>query len=162
LVPLPDKLPPTVKLFISDVDGCWTDGGMYFGAEGQLMKRFDVKDGYCVAMLAERGIPVIWLTADDSDITRARARRLNIAEMHVCVGDKSEGLREVLEDRGLTVEEVVYMGDDVNDLPVISRLPYTVCPSDAVAEVIAAVTWVSDRPGGHGAVRQVADALLRA
>lgn len=157
----PSKLPANIKAFLSDVDGCWTDGGMYFGADGQLMKRFDVKDGYAVGMLAAAGVPVIWITADDSDITRARAERLRIAELRTCPGQKTEAVQEVLAAHGWKPEEVVYLGDDVNDLPVMAMLPNTVCPSDAVPEVLAAARWICSKPGGHGAVREISDAILR-
>jgi YrbI family 3-deoxy-D-manno-octulosonate 8-phosphate phosphatase len=160
-MPLPDRLDTQIKAFISDVDGCWTDGGMYFGADGQLMKRFDVKDGFGVGLLAARGIPVIWVTADNSAITRSRAERLQITEMRVCPDDKAEGVRAVLAEHGWTPEEVVYMGDDLNDLPVMAILPNTVCPADAVAEVIAAARWMCAKAGGHGAVREVCEAILR-
>ena len=158
---LPERFEFEVKAFISDVDGCWTDGGMYFGTEGQAMKRFDVKDGYAVGMLAERGIPVIWLTADDSLITRSRADRLKIAELHVCESDKTGEFLKVLAAHGWKAEEVVYMGDDLNDLPVMAIAPHSVCPEDAVAEVKAAATWVCERPGGHGAVREVCERMVR-
>lgn len=159
---LPERFEFEVKAFISDVDGCWTDGGMYFSAEGQAMKRFDVKDGYAVGMLAEKGIPVIWLTADDSLITRSRAERLKIAELHVCAREKTDEFLKVLSDRGWKPDEVVYMGDDLNDLPVMAMAPHTVCPADAVAEVRAAATWICERDGGRGAVREVAERMVKA
>ena len=156
---LPERFEFEVKAFISDVDGCWTDGGMYFSAEGQAMKRFDVKDGYAVGMLADKGIPVIWLTADDSLITRARAERLKIAEVHVCEGNKAEAFMQVLTAHGWKAEEVIYMGDDLNDLPVMAIVPHSVCPADAVAEVRATAKWVCEREGGRGAVREVAERM---
>lgn len=149
-----------VRALISDVDGVWTDGGMYFDRNGQALKRFDVKDGYIVRPLQEAGVAIIWVSGDDSEITRARGRKLGIDQLRVGVEDKGAEVRDVLETLGLQPDEVVYLGDDLNDLPAIAVAGFSACPLDAIAAVRRAVTRVLTRPGGHGAVRELCDLIL--
>jgi YrbI family 3-deoxy-D-manno-octulosonate 8-phosphate phosphatase len=149
-----------IRALVTDVDGVQTDGGMYFGPEGQVLKRFNVKDGYGTVALLKAGVLVAWITADDTDIVRERARRLGITELHSGVADKGACLRELRERHGLRLEEVAYMGDDLNDLPAMQEAGLTACPCDAVPEVVAAVGYVSIRKGGNGAVRELCDLIL--
>jgi len=153
-------LPEPVEILIMDVDGVLTDGGMYFDAQGQALKRFDVKDGLALVRLHEMGFPTAVVSGDDSAITRARAERMHIT--HVVLGrmDKEDAVREVLADAGVRAERAVYVGDDVSDLPAMRAVGLGVAVADAVDEVKAAAGWVTERPGGRGAVREVCDAIL--
>lgn len=151
----------TIRALVSDVDGVWTDGGMYFDRNGQALKRFDVKDGYIVRPMQEAGVAIIWVSGDDSEITRARGAKLGIDQLHVGVEDKDAVLREVLRAGGLQPEEIVYLGDDLNDLPAIAVAGFSACPQDAIAAVRQAVTRVLAHPGGHGAVRELCDLILQ-
>ena len=153
----PDK---RIRAFFSDIDGCQTDGGMYFGPEGQAIKRFNVKDGYIVAVLQQAGVKVIWVTADDSDISRARARRLGIDELVSGVKDKGIALFELKEKYNLETDETVYLGDDLNDLPAFAQAGLTTCPADAVPQVLAVADYMAEHNGGHGAFREIADLIL--
>lgn len=149
-----------IRALISDVDGVWTDSGMYFDADGQAMKRFDVKDGYIVHVMQEAGVSILWVTGDDSEITRARAERLGIDEVCGGVEDKGECVRRLLESHSLRPDEVVYIGDDLSDLPGMAQVGIAACPADAVAEVIASADLVTTNLGGKGAVREVCDLIL--
>lgn len=158
------NLPPpgrAVRALITDVDGVWTDGGMYFDHGGQALKRFDVKDGYIVGVMRRAAVLVLWVTGDDSDVTRARARWLGIDGVCSGVEDKGACVRQLMAQHDLRREEVVYMGDDLNDLPAMAEAGLTVCPADAVAEVRAAADLVTAGGGGHGAVREVCDMILK-
>ncbi len=151
-----------VRLVVLDVDGVLTDGGLWYGAQGELQKRFDVKDGHGLVLLRHAGIPSAILTARRSEIVAVRAAELGIA--HVLQGekDKGRGLAKLLDATGLAPEQLAYMGDDVNDLPVLARVGLPCCPADAVDEVRAACRFVSRRPGGHGAVRELCERVLQA
>lgn len=152
--------PGRVKLLATDVDGVLTDGGMYFGPHGQVMKRFDVKDGYGLKMLQRSGVAVAWITADDSAITRARAEALGVDVLQNGVGDKLEALTQVAEQVGCGMDEVMYMGDDLNDLPICGKVGCFVAVADAVEQVRQAADGVTCAAGGHGAVRQVCEAII--
>ncbi|NLO06736.1 MAG: HAD hydrolase family protein [candidate division WS1 bacterium] len=155
-VPLPDP----VRILLLDIDGVLTDGGMYFSAEGQAMKRFDVKDGLGVVRLAELGFPTAVVSGDRSAISAARCDVLRIG--HVVLGrmDKETAVNEVLEMTGIAAESAVYIGDDITDLPALHMVGLGVAVADAVDVVREQADWVTRRPGGHGAVREICDAII--
>ncbi len=151
-----------VELLVLDVDGVLTDGGLYYGADGELLKRFDVKDGHGLVLCRISGLPTAILTARSSRIVEVRAKELGIR--HVLQGerDKEAGLERLLAEAGVSADRVAYIGDDVNDLPVLRRTGLSACPADAVPEVRAAVDHVCAAPGGRGAVRELCELVLRA
>jgi 3-deoxy-D-manno-octulosonate 8-phosphate phosphatase (KDO 8-P phosphatase) len=151
-----------VRALVLDVDGVLTDGGMYYGAAGQELKRFDVKDGMGLHLLQKAGIAVAFITAEENDIVRQRAKKLKVADVQTGVEDKLRAFDAFLASRGLPPAEAAYMGDDLNDLPPLGRAGLALAPADAVAAVRKAAHWVVPRPGGHGAVREVCDAILAA
>ncbi len=149
-----------VKMLVTDVDGVMTDGGMYFGPNGQALKRFDVKDGYGLKLLQRSGVAVAWITSDESAITRARFAALGLDLLHDGVADKAEALQAVAVEAGCGMGEIVYVGDDLNDLAVAAMAGTFVAPADAVAEVLAQAGAVTQAAGGHGAVREVCEAII--
>jgi len=150
-----------IKIVFVDVDGTLTDGGMYFTAEGLAMKRFCVKDGLGLVRLQEAGVEVVIVSADDSPITVARARKLGVGQVILGCRDKAAEVREMLAERGLSPREACYIGDDLTDLPAFAEVGHAAAPADAVPEVLAAAEYVSRARGGQGAVREICD-LLRA
>lgn len=155
-MPLPDP----VGILILDCDGVLTDGGMYFDASGQSLKRFDVKDGLALAELARQGFPTAVISGDASRITQVRCEKLCITHARLGRMDKQAALREVLEEAGIEAAYAVYVGDDVTDIAPMRMVGLGVAVADAVPEVKAAAGWVTERPGGHGAVREVCDAIF--
>lgn len=150
-----------IKLLVMDVDGTLTDGHIYIGAQGELMKVFDVKDGYAIAhLLPPAGIVPVIITGRRSAIVEERARELAITELHQGVGDKLACLKTVAEKYRAEPAEITYIGDDLNDLDCIHFCGLTACPADAVEEVLAAVDHVCTRKGGSGAVREFIAWLL--
>ncbi len=149
-----------VKLLATDVDGVMTDGGMYFGPNGQAIKRFDVKDGYGLKMLQSNGVQVAWITADDSAITRARFAALGLDVLRDGVRHKAETLEAVASEMGCELGEIVYVGDDMNDLVVAELVGTFVAPADAAAAVKEKADAVTEKAGGHGAVREVCEAII--
>jgi len=153
-------LPGDVSVLILDCDGVLTDGGMYFDADGQALKRFDVKDGLALVRLAEMGFPTAVVSGDQSAITAARCEKLRIT--HVMLGrmDKQSALNELFAATGLSAEGAVYVGDDVTDIPAMRMVGLSVAVADAVDRVLEVADWVTQRPGGRGAVREVCDAIV--
>ena len=150
-----------VKLLVTDVDGVMTDGGMYFGVDGQIMKRFDAKDGLGLKMLQRSGVKVAWLTADKSAITQARFQALELDMMEDGKRPKPEALPELVEKLGCTLEDVVYVGDDMTDIGLVDMVPTFICPADAACDVLEQAHCVAERDGGHGAVREVCEAIMK-
>ncbi len=161
--PLPDLLERAqrVKLAVFDVDGVLTDGTLTYGPGGEALKTFSVHDGHGIVLLREAGVLCAILSARDSDIVRVRMRDLKVP--HVLQGerDKRAGFERLLALTGMSADEVAYIGDDVNDLPVLKLVGLAVCPADAAPEVRPAVHLVCAKPGGRGAVRELCELILK-
>lgn len=150
---------PRIKLLATDVDGVLTDGGMYYAADGQVMKRFNAKDGQGLALLRDSGVRIAFITADSSEICRSRAEKLRVHEVCIGVADKACSLREIMQREGISKDEAVYVGDDLPDLCMQPLVGLFAAPADAAAEVLAAADFVTRAPGGHGAMREICDAI---
>lgn len=151
-----------VKLLLLDVDGVLTDGGMWFGPEGEAFKRFDVKDGHGIVMWRLAGGRTGILSARNSASTASRAKELRLDPVLQGKRDKRTGFAEALALTGLAAEEVAYMGDDTNDLAPLSLAGLALAPADATPEARAEAHLVMQAPGGRGAVREACELLLRA
>ena len=147
-------------MLVMDVDGTLTDGKIYMSASGELMKAFNIKDGYAIARLKEYGIEPAIITGRESDIVKQRCAELKITELHQGVENKLFKLRDICAKKGLTLSQVAFIGDDLNDLPCIQQCGVTACPSDAMIQVKDSVNYVCDAKGGEGAVREYIDFLL--
>ncbi|MDO4801166.1 MAG: HAD-IIIA family hydrolase [Prevotellaceae bacterium] len=151
-----------IKYLIMDVDGTLTDGMIYMDEDGEMMKAFNIKDGYGIAvMLPQRGITPVVITGRWSEIVTERCKELKIKHCFQDVKDKLETLHKFLSKQGGTLSECAYIGDDLNDMPCMKCVKesggITACPSDAVEDVKRFVDFVSTNKGGCGAVRDFID-----
>ena len=151
-----------IKAIVFDVDGVLTDGGLWYGPTGEVMKRFDVKDGHAMVLARLTGLPIAILTARNSPIVEVRAQELKLAKVFQGRREKGPAFEELCAELGFPCSQVAYMGDDVNDLPALNRAGLSGCPADAVPQVREAVHFVSTRPGGHGAAREFVEQVLHA
>lgn len=150
-----------IKLLVMDVDGTLTDGCIYTGSNGEMMKAFDVKDGYAIKhILPTCGIIPVIITGRSSEIVAFRAKELGIVELYQGISDKEAVLRQVAQKYSASLGEIAYMGDDVNDLACMKLCGLAACPQDAVEAVRLCANVVCKRNGGHGAVREFIDSLL--
>lgn len=149
-----------IKMLVMDVDGTLTDGCIYMGADGEMMKAFHVQDGAGIAnILPELGIVPVIITGRCSQIVEKRAAELKITQLYQNVSDKLAKLKEIAGKAGITPEEIAYIGDDLNDLDCIRYCGCTGCPADAVPEALNVVDYVCKRSGGRGAVREFIEFL---
>lgn len=149
-----------IKMLVMDVDGTLTDGHIYIGAEGEMMKAFHVQDGYAIAhILPEKGIVPVIITGRSSKIVERRAAELKITHLHQGVTDKLSILKEIAAEFRAVADEIAYIGDDINDLECIRYCGLTACPADAISVVQEAVQFICSRTGGNGAVREFIDKL---
>lgn len=151
-----------VELLVLDVDGVLTDGGLYYGAEGEQLKRFDVKDGHGLVLAHLAGLRAAILTARRSAIVEKRAAELFIDPVLQGHRDKRAGLAELLARAKVPAGRCAYVGDDLNDLPALTQVRLAACPADAVEEVRGRCHLVAAAPGGRGAVREILEVILRA
>jgi 3-deoxy-D-manno-octulosonate 8-phosphate phosphatase (KDO 8-P phosphatase) len=152
----------SIRVVVSDVDGTLTDGGMYYNAEKEAMKRFSARDGMGVTLLQRSGIEVVLMTSDQTGISEARARKLGIQRVLEGVQDKSLTINELSKQLNVPLHEIAYIGDDVNDEAPLKRCGVSVCPSDAAHEVQKWVQYVCKHSGGNGAFRELAEIILLA
>ena len=149
-----------IKLLALDVDGILTDGGLYYSESGEVSKKFNVKDGKGIKLLMASGIEVAIISANDSQATVHRANKLGIDNCFIGVQDKLSILNNLCHQLNLSLSQVAYMGDDLNDLPILKAVGYPMTVADAIAENQANSLYVTKLPGGHGAVREVCNLLL--
>lgn len=155
-----DGAAKTIRALVVDVDGTLTDGGMYYGPEGEALKRFDTRDAKGLERLREHGIRVCVISAEDSPAVRARMRKLCIDDYHPGVRDKLTVLRARAREWGIALDAIAYMGDDLGDRECMEHCGFACCPSDAVPEIRRIADYVSQSGGGRGAVRDVCELLL--
>lgn len=164
---IPRELALRIKLVVLDVDGVMTDGGVYLGASESgdrvELKRFEITDGLGVGLLKRAGIAVAIVTGRRSEVVAMRARELAIEEVHQDPeAEKLPIVESILERRSLEWGELACLADDLADLPVLRRAALPVAVANAVPEVKATARWFTRRRGGEGAVREFAEALLKA
>ena len=148
------------KLVITDIDGVWTDGGMYYTAEGDVMKRFSVKDGWGVIFLRELNIPVAIMTGENTRIVQKRAEKLKIQYCFLGVKDKVAQAEALCRELGITLADVAFIGDDLNDLPLLRRVGFSASPTNTPDYVKRHVQYVTSAHGGYGAFREFVEKLL--
>ena len=162
-----------VKLFLTDVDGCLTDGAMYYGASGEELKRFCVYDGMGMALLMKAGVKCGILTSETTEIVARRAKKLQLDYLYMGVGSQvKQGVKTKLQvceqicgELGIGLEEVCYVGDDINDIDILTAVAraggIAACPPNAMPKVraIPGICLLEHR-GGEGAIRELCDEIL--
>jgi 3-deoxy-D-manno-octulosonate 8-phosphate phosphatase (KDO 8-P phosphatase) len=153
-----------IRLLVLDVDGVLTDGSLLISGDGEARKHFHVADGLAIRLLLEAGIEVAVLSGRTDRAVMARCRELGLRDENMLLGsgDKRAHLRELLGTLGVEAPETAAMGDDLPDIPVLRRVGFAACPCDAAPEVLAVCHHVCGAGGGRGAVREVAELILKA
>jgi YrbI family 3-deoxy-D-manno-octulosonate 8-phosphate phosphatase len=151
-----------VRLLCVDVDGVLTDGGMYYGPEGEVLRRFNTRDGMGLARVRDAGVGVAIISGEDDGSIRARAAKLGIADVYCGIADKLAVVERLAEREGLALEEVAYVGDDLNDLGPLERVGLPCAVADAALPVRRAAAYLTRQRGGRGAVREVCELLVAA
>lgn len=146
---------PKIKVLVMDVDGTLTDGGIYIGEDGEIMKRFHVKDGYAICeMLPQMGIKPVIITGRTSKILEKRCEELKIEYLFQGSRNKVKDMKQVIEDMGICLDFVAYIGDDLNDYAAMKLVGVRGCPADAAIEIKDISDCVTKARGGNGAVRE--------
>ena len=151
-----------IRFVATDVDGCLTDGGMYYSEEGDELKRFDTRDGKGFQLLREAGCLTGMITGEETALVARRAQKLRVDEVHQGVKDKVQALEEILARRGLSWEDVAYLGDGLGDYEALRRAGVAAVPANAVDAVRGLADVVLTAPGGAGAFREFAELILDA
>ena len=149
-----------IKLVLSDIDGVWTDGGLYFTEEREVMKKFSVYDGWGVRYCRNLSIPVGIITAEEIEMARRVAEKFKTPHIFTGVKDKLGVAKKLCEELGVTLEETAYIGDDLNDLPLLQAVGYSGCPISGSKLVRERVDYVCSTRGGDGAFREFVESIF--
>lgn len=149
-----------IKLIATDIDGVWTDGSMYYSPDGDVMKVFSTYDGMAVQMLREKGIPVAILTGENSPMVAKRAEKLQISYVYLGEQNKISRLNEICQNENITLEEIAYIGDDINDLECLHAVGVTALAGNSFLINRFSADYVTTRFGGQGAFRDFVEWLL--
>ncbi|MCM8761547.1 MAG: HAD-IIIA family hydrolase [Candidatus Omnitrophica bacterium] len=150
-----------VKLLIIDIDGVMTDGHIIYSIYGDELKFFDVQDGFGITLLNRAGIKSVIITAKKSRIVKLRARDMKVAKAYQGHHDKLKPFTRALRKFRVSPEEVCFIGDDLIDIPILKRVGFAVAVPNAVDEVKRCAHHITERAGGHGAVRELCDLILK-
>ncbi len=150
-----------LKLLLMDVDGVLTDGRLYYTEEGERIKVFDVHDGLGIKLLQRAGISTGVISGRESEALRNRLLELGIEEIYMGRFEKDGVLKEIMERKGLSPEEIGFIGDDLVDIPVLKRVGFPVAVRNAPGAVKSFAVYITLREGGRGAVREVVELILR-
>lgn len=150
-----------IKLLLLDVDGVLTDGRIIYDSRGRDSKFFDVHDGLGVFILHKSGIPAILITAKSSKTISPRAKDMHVTEVFADIFPKTAVLDRILNKYNVTLDEICFMGDDLVDLALMRKVGLPVAVANASAEIKEAALYITNRPGGRGAVREIAELILK-
>jgi 3-deoxy-D-manno-octulosonate 8-phosphate phosphatase (KDO 8-P phosphatase) len=151
-----------IRLFATDLDGVLTDGGMYYAESGDEWKKFNTRDGMGIKLLQRAGLITAIVTQERTKLVARRAEKLAIPELHQGVMEKLSCVREMAARHGLTLGQVAYIGDDINDLETLKAVGFSAAPADGMPCVTSVVDYICQKKGGEGAVREIIEMILEA
>lgn len=154
-----DKM-PEIKMFLTDCDGCLTDGGMYYSEHGDELKKFNTRDGMGFALLRERGIITGIITSESVELNRRRAEKLKLDILEAGCKDKAAAVIKLCEHYNISPDHVAYIGDDINDAEAVKMVGFGCCPANAVSQVCEVAKYVTKAKGGEGVIREVAEKII--
>tara|TARA_B100000315_G_scaffold222522_1_gene226628 strand:- start:154 stop:642 length:489 start_codon:yes stop_codon:yes gene_type:complete len=154
------KKAKNIKLLATDIDGVWTDSSMYVTLEGDFMKVFSTYDGMAVSMLKKKGVIVAILTSENTDIVLTRAEKLKITEVYIDEHEKLKRLIYLTKKYEISMDEVAYIGDDVNDLEALKAMGLSALSGNSPIQDLFTPDYITKRHGGSGAFREFADLIL--
>ena len=149
-----------IRLLISDVDGVLTDGGMYYSEKGEILKKFNTRDGMGVEILLHSKVKTILLTRENSNIVKKRGSKIKAAATYIGTFNKESQLKKICKKFQVSLAEIAYIGDDLNDLEIMKLVGFAATPLDGVKDLRKIVDYVCKNNGGHGAFREIADLIV--
>lgn len=151
---------PEIKIFLTDCDGCLTDGGMYYSEKGDEIKKFNTRDGMGFSLLREKGILTGIVTAESVELNRRRGEKLKLDFIETGCKDKLKVIRQICNRYSIDLKNVCYVGDDINDLEAVATVGFGCCPADAQDSVKNIAKYIAGLKGGNGAVREIIDYII--
>ena len=150
-----------IKLVATDIDGVWTDAKMHYTENGDFMKSFSTYDGMAVQLLKEKNIDTVIITSEKSDIVIQRAKKLNIKNVAIGEKNKLERIKKICADKKINLDEVAYIGDDINDIDILREVGFSALTSNSPIKNQIKVDYITNNRGGDGAFREFVDLILK-
>ena len=150
-----------VKAFVFDVDGVFSSPSVLIHPSGEMLRTTNIKDGYAIFHAVKMGYPIAIITGGDSELVKTRFEKLGVKHIYIKAKDKMIHFKDFLSKENLKAEDVLYMGDDIPDYPVLKVVGVPTCPEDAAVEIKTISKYISHRKGGEGCVRDVVEQVLR-
>jgi YrbI family 3-deoxy-D-manno-octulosonate 8-phosphate phosphatase len=150
-----------IKLVATDIDGVWTDAKMHYTENGDFMKSFSTYDGMAVQLLKEKNIDTVIITSEKSDIVIQRAKKLNIKNVAIGEKNKLERIKKICADKKINLDEVAYIGDDINDIDILREVGFSALTSNSPIKNQIKVDYITNKRGGDGAFREFVDLILK-
>jgi len=150
-----------IKLVVTDIDGVWTDAKMHYTNDGDFMKSFSTYDGMAVQILREKGLETVIITSENSKIVLERAKKLKIENIVLNEKNKLKKLKEICASKKISLKEVAYIGDDLNDIEVLENVGFSALSNNSPIKDKVNVDYVTVRKGGDGAFREFADLIIK-
>jgi 3-deoxy-D-manno-octulosonate 8-phosphate phosphatase (KDO 8-P phosphatase) len=150
-----------IKCLAFDIDGVLTDGSLLILDDGQMVRKMNIKDGYALQLAVKKGYLVAIISGGDCEPVKRRLAGLGVTDVFIKAGDKKQLLQQYLQDKAITREQVLFMGDDIPDYEVMQEVGLPCCPADAVAEIKSIAAYISSVNGGFGCVRDVIEKVLK-
>tara|TARA_B000000475_G_C15996349_1_gene447041 strand:- start:9 stop:479 length:471 start_codon:yes stop_codon:yes gene_type:complete len=154
-------MPSEIKLVATDIDGVWTDARMHYTDKGDYMKSFSTYDGMGVQLLKEKNIETVIITSENSNIVLQRAKKLNISNVHIGIKNKIEIIKKICLEKDISLNEVAYIGDDLNDIDVLKVVGFSALTQNSPIKNQIKVDYITDTKGGDGAFREFVDVILK-
>ncbi|HSB93281.1 MAG TPA: HAD hydrolase family protein [Flavitalea sp.] len=150
-----------IKVFAFDVDGVLTDGNLYLAENGEQLRRMNIKDGFALQLAIKKGYRIVIISGSYSEPSISRLSKLGIADIYMRITDKAACLQNYLAENNLVMSDVLFMGDDIPDYPVMTKVGIAACPKDAAGEIRNCSQYISRFNGGEGCVRDVIEKVLK-
>ena len=149
-----------IELVVTDVDGVLTDGGMFYSEAGKVFKKFNTRDGMGIELLKKNGISTVFLTKENSEASKKRAKKLK-TKIYFGVQNKEKKLKEICDMMKVNNKNIAYIGDDINDISIMKLVGLSASPNDGISEVKKIADYTCTKNGGCGAFREFADMILK-
>jgi YrbI family 3-deoxy-D-manno-octulosonate 8-phosphate phosphatase len=149
-----------IKIIVTDVDGVLTDGGMYYTEKGDIMKKFHTRDGMGVTLMKKYGIPTMIITKEKTPMVKQWSKRMGIKELYDGIIQKERILEKICKKYSVNSDTVAYIGDDINDIDLLKKVGFSICPNDAVKDVKKECNYICKAKGGEGVLREIIDIII--
>ena len=150
-----------IKVVLVDVDGVLTDGGMYYTEDGDVMKKFHVRDGMGITLLRKNNIPTVIVTKEKTKIVKKWATKMKVKRLYDGITKKESITNDIIKEFNVKIEEVAYIGDDINDLELLKKVGFSAVPNDGIDAAKKICNYICKTKGGQGVLREIADLILQ-